>query len=88
VMLPVLRADFTLYETYRYVDEPPLDCPITAFGGEQDQMVSEQDLAAWREQTSREFALHMLPGNHFFLAASQDVILQIIARALRGHQTS
>ncbi len=82
VLLPVLRADFTLYETYRYVDAPPLDCPITAFGGEQDQMVSEQDLAAWRQQTSREFALHMLPGSHFFLSAGQNTVLRIIARAL------
>ena len=31
--LPILRADFTLVETYAYADEAPLDCPITAFGG-------------------------------------------------------
>jgi medium-chain acyl-[acyl-carrier-protein] hydrolase len=84
VLLPVLRADFTLYETYRYVDEPPLDCPITAFGGEQDQMVSKQDLAAWREQTSHEFTLHMLPGNHFFLATEQQTVLQGIKQALNN----
>ena len=33
LMLPCLRADFTVFETYSYGDEAPLPCPITAFGG-------------------------------------------------------
>ena len=34
--LPTLRADFTVYETYVYRDGPPLECPISAFGGNDD----------------------------------------------------
>jgi medium-chain acyl-[acyl-carrier-protein] hydrolase len=29
LFLPILRADFSLLETYIYKDEKPLDCPIT-----------------------------------------------------------
>jgi len=48
IMLPVLRADFAVYETYLYSTEPPLNCPISAFGGLQDHEVSDSDLEAWR----------------------------------------
>ena len=42
IMLPLLRADFALYETYVYSTEPPLNCPISAFGGLQDHRVNDQ----------------------------------------------
>ena len=40
LLLPMLRADFAVIETYVYVPEPPLNCPITAFSGWQDRKVS------------------------------------------------
>jgi medium-chain acyl-[acyl-carrier-protein] hydrolase len=75
VMLPILRADLTLCETYVYISEPPLDCPIAVFGGEQDSMVSTQELQEWRNQTRSAFTLHMLPGDHFFLHSRQNLLL-------------
>jgi len=83
LMLPILRADFTMYETYTYTREEPLACPITAFGGEQDTLVTVRELQSWREQTHGDFKLCMLPGNHFFLQGSQQQLLQIIASDLQ-----
>src|SRR6266404_5241949 len=31
LMIPLLRADFSVCETYEYKSEPPLDCPLTVF---------------------------------------------------------
>ena len=45
--LPALRADFAICETYNYLAEPPLACPISAFGGTQDPKVSRPELEAW-----------------------------------------
>lgn len=84
VMLPLLRADFAVYETYRYSTEPPLDCPISAFGGLQDQRVSRGDLEAWRNQTSVSFSLRMFPGDHFFLNTTQPALLRVLSQELRG----
>jgi len=84
IMLPVLRADFTVYETYAYATEPPLNCPISAFGGLQDQRVSGGDLEAWRDQTSASFSLRMFPGNHFFWNTTQPLLLQVLSQELRG----
>ena len=84
LMLPLLRADFSVVETYVYRPDVPLDCPLTAFGGLRDSEVSREQVEAWREQTTSEFALRMLPGGHFFLndAQSQTLLLSAIAREL------
>ena len=84
IMLPVLRADFVVYESYLYSAEPPLDCFIYGFGGLQDQRVSRGDLEAWRDQTSVSFSLRMFPGDHFFLNTTQPLLLQVLAQELRG----
>ena len=84
IMLPVLRADFAVYETYVYSTEPPLNCPISTFGGLEDHRVSRGDLEAWRDQTRGSFSLRMFPGDHFFLNATQPVLLRVLSEELRG----
>ena len=84
IMLPVLRADLAVYETYVYSTEPPLNCPISTFGGLQDRRVSRGDLEAWRDQTSASFSLRMFPGDHFFWHTTQPLLLQVLSQELRG----
>ena len=81
IMLPILRADFALYETYVYSNEPPLNCPISAFGGLQDRRVNDSDLEAWCAQTSVSFSLRMFPGDHFFL--TQPLLLRVLSKELQ-----
>jgi surfactin synthase thioesterase subunit len=83
IVLPVLRADFALYENYVYAPDSPLNCPIMAFGGSQDRKVSHRDLEAWRDQTSVAFSLRMFPGDHFFLNAAAAPLLQVLSRELQ-----
>ena len=85
MLLPVLRADFAVIETYAYTPESPLDCPITAFGGLQDREVRYDDLKVWQEQTNAAFSLHMLPGDHFFLQPAQPLLLQLLSQELYPH---
>lgn len=82
LVLPTLRADFAVYETYTYTAEEPLDCPILAFGGMQDTEVSLDELVAWREQSRRTFRLKMFDGDHFFLHQARSSILEVICHAL------
>lgn len=78
LLMPTLRADFAVIETYNYYNEPPLSCPITAFGGLEDTEASREDLAAWDSQTNNNFNLHMLPGNHFFINSARSLLLQLL----------
>ena len=80
LMLPILRADLEAEETYVYREEPPLSCPLVAFGGLGDAAVGREQLEGWRKQTAGEFVLHMLPGDHFFLNESQGQLLRLVAQ--------
>ncbi|KOP25498.1 gramicidin dehydrogenase [Hapalosiphon sp. MRB220] len=82
LFMPIIRADFAVLENYIYTPQTPLDCPITAFGGLQDQEVNHDQIKAWEEQTSAYFSLHMLPGNHFFLHSFQSFLLNIIYKKI------
>lgn len=82
LLLPAIRADFTIYETYIYLEEKPLDCPITAFGGLQDSIVSQEALLAWQKQTSSTFIWHMFPGDHFFLSSNRAFLLHTLSQEL------
>jgi medium-chain acyl-[acyl-carrier-protein] hydrolase len=83
LIMPLLRADFALGETYRYVPEPPLDLPISAYGGERDAEVSPAQVEAWREQTTARFHLRMFPGDHFFINGDRTLVLAELSRELR-----
>ena len=80
LLLPVLRADFALCETYVYTEEPPLNCPISVFGGLQDEYANPPALKAWQTQTCSSFSLQMFPGHHFFLNTVGEPFFQAITR--------
>jgi medium-chain acyl-[acyl-carrier-protein] hydrolase len=82
LMVPLLRADFQLIQTYKYHETPPLDCPITAFGGIEDEEVTPKQVEPWREHTTRRFELHTLPGDHFFIHSKQQMLLRVLTREL------
>ncbi len=67
MVLPILRADFQLFERYTHSFERPLECPMTVFGGMLDSVVPQEKLIPWRDETRGNFSLVMLPGDHFFL---------------------
>jgi medium-chain acyl-[acyl-carrier-protein] hydrolase len=82
MLLPILRADFEVCETYVYTAEPPLDCPISAFSGLGDEYVTREELEAWREHTTGRFSIRMFPGDHFYLNSARPYLLQALAREL------
>jgi len=85
LMLPMLKADFTLGETYQYVHDEPLQSSISALGGTEDNRVSPDDLLPWKEQTTGSFSSYMYPGGHFFLHTARQKILQTISQALQSY---
>ena len=82
LLLPLLRADFELNDTYSPPDQPPLDCPVTAFGGLADDEVKQEELAAWQEVTTGAFKLRMFSGDHFYLHQHQSTLIRMVAEEL------
>jgi medium-chain acyl-[acyl-carrier-protein] hydrolase len=83
LLIPTLRADFAVCETYTYTSDAPIDCSISAFGGLQDHEVSREQLEAWRDQSRASFSLCMFPGDHFFLDTAEPLLLKTIAQVLQ-----
>ena len=80
VLNPIPRADLEVCQTYEYEPGPPLDCPITVFGGLQDEEVSREQLEGWRDYTTSSFAVQMFPGNHFYLHSAAYVLLRMMRK--------
>lgn len=65
--LPVLRADLTVCEEYRWVPRPPLGSSMTAFSATRDPIAPRPSVEGWRTYTRGSVLHHHLEGDHFFL---------------------
>lgn len=89
LILPILRADFELNDTY--ISQPPmrqLRCAMTVLGGEQDTEVSPKALESWQEFTSGQFSSVIFPGAHFFLKPHLNEILTLVGQTLTAEITA
>jgi medium-chain acyl-[acyl-carrier-protein] hydrolase len=82
LMLPVIRADFSLTQTYAHTPQPPLSCPFSVFGGLRDVDVTREHLEGWCEHTTGPCSLRMFDGDHFFLLTAERKILEAVGREL------
>ncbi|MFB7026743.1 MULTISPECIES: thioesterase II family protein [unclassified Streptomyces] len=66
LLLPALRADYTLIETYRPAPAEPLDVPLVVVYGTDDEDAAVP-AAEWARHSSRSTEELALPGGHFYL---------------------
>ncbi|MFE9577470.1 thioesterase II family protein [Nocardia sp. NPDC006044] len=81
-LFTLLRADFAVNETYRHRPGPPLDLPVTVFGGTADPKVSPGELAGWRDCAAGPVGVRLVAGDHFFVVSQRASVLDHIARKL------
>ena len=84
-VLPALRADFAIYETYvPAAERAPLALPISALRGSDDACVSEEDLYTWGAETSCGLrGPEVFVGGHFFIEEWRDEVLATVAAHLQ-----
>ena len=82
LVLPAMRADFALLESYRYSSGAPLEIPIVAIGGVEDEDIRVESLRHWKDQTSNSFQLHALEGGHFFFRPDPTRHLELVLAEL------
>lgn len=77
VILPTLRADLAIMESLPQRGGcGALSIPMTAFGGEEDEMVVPADVAGWESYTTSSFTKVMLPGGHYFIHTEHNALLR------------
>lgn len=82
--LPMLRADFTMDETYYDKAGVVLHTPISAFGGEKDGEADESAICEWGKYTDNDFDYRIFPGGHFYLRDYEDEVISEVERRLQG----
>jgi surfactin synthase thioesterase subunit len=86
--LPVLNADFQLSDTPARPDLRAFDVPITVLMGDGDPTTSRALAEQWRTYSTGAFRIETIPGDHFFLHASRDRVIETVAAALAPLSTS
>jgi surfactin synthase thioesterase subunit len=84
LILPALRADFQIYETYRFDDKPPLDVPITVVAAENDPFISREQFQRWSSRTVREPQFIWTHQGRFGVLESKAVFDRVIASLTSG----
>lgn len=82
LFLPTLRADMTALETFGAPEAEPLTCALTVFGGDEDRLVSLDQLRAWRAYTTGAFRVKQFRGGHFYLNDLRAELVSEVSQAL------
>jgi surfactin synthase thioesterase subunit len=80
---PILRADFTITDTYRYSQTQKLNGPITVITGTEEGL-DEEDILTWKEETTGEVDFYQMSGKHFFIASHAEEIMRIISIKIKA----
>lgn len=88
LLLPLLRADFAIYEQYQFHAGSLLRCPITILGGKADALVPPGRLVPWQEHTLESGGVHLFAGGHFYLHEEPTAVWQVIRQTCLERQTS
>ncbi|MGI5243639.1 thioesterase II family protein [Dactylosporangium sp. CA-139066] len=79
-LLPSLRADYRINDTYLPTGGRPLDHPIYAYAGDRDPIAAPDDVAGWQLATTGAFRLRVFRGDHFYLRdAPPDFAAAVVA---------
>jgi medium-chain acyl-[acyl-carrier-protein] hydrolase len=82
LVLPTLRADLAVCETYDYRSERPLSCRVSAWGGTLDSDLNETELYGWSATTSGPFAVQRFHGGHMYIVGAGPVLAQRLSQTL------
>ena len=85
LFLPILKADFSVFESYEYADEPALDIPLSIYKGSQDAVITQMEVEAWQIHSSRPMSVQVFPGDHFYLQSQRSALLNSVSSVLGGY---
>ncbi|MBV8827421.1 MAG: thioesterase [Hyphomicrobiales bacterium] len=87
--LRILRADFRAIETYEWIDNGPLPCPLAAFVAAEDPAIDAHVVHEWERYSSGPAEIRWLAGatGHMYLDSHAEPILAAI-RARLGVETA
>ncbi|TXH70055.1 MAG: thioesterase [Lysobacteraceae bacterium] len=78
LMLPTIRADFSISEEYAYRPGPLLKIPISVYAGVDDDNKEIGQVDGWSQETTGDCRVTWFDGGHFFIdTQTQSVLKQL-----------
>ncbi|TDW48167.1 surfactin synthase thioesterase subunit [Flavobacterium sp. 270] len=62
---PILKADLTIVEVYKYQKKNKLNIPIDVFYGSEES--TEDEMQGWEEESNEKISITQMKGDHFFI---------------------
>lgn len=84
LVLPMVRNDFRLIETYSPAVFAPLPIPILALAGADDPRMTVAQAADWAEATAAGFGLEVFPGGHFYLEPLRVQVIDTVIKHMNA----
>ncbi|MFJ2026549.1 thioesterase II family protein [Streptomyces sp. NPDC087897] len=84
LLLPTLRADVRLHETYVPSFEGPLSVPVLSVRGRDDALVGAAEAAGWGRATTGKLTVAEPAGGHMYLAERPGDLLDLVAAEVRA----
>lgn len=84
LLLPLLRNDFKIAETYRYTGHSKFPCDLHVLGGHADADVPVATLSDWGNFFQRTPQVHTFSDGHFFIESQQSEVLSLIRSLSQG----
>ena len=81
---PIMEADNDLLRAYGYVEDDPLDIPISLFAASNDKLVHVHEVERWADQTTKQFELKLFPGDHFYIFSHRPWLMKALNKRLDG----
>ena len=75
LLLPMLRADLALAETWPPGPSLPVEVPLTTYSGRDDPVAPTHAVAAWASYARAGITAHQVDGDHFTLLSRPSRIL-------------
>ncbi|MGW3974362.1 thioesterase II family protein [Streptomyces ardesiacus] len=82
LILPAVRDDYRLVETYTPPSPARLPCPVSALLGTDDTEVTEEEAQGWSQWTDAPFRLLPFPGGHFYFSDVPHDVVRVITGLL------
>lgn len=83
LLMPAMKADLRLTETYTYEAEAPFTFPLQIMSGKGDTRLTPDLLMPWAEQTTGPAPLTYFDGGHFFIRDSRMEVTAFVSRMLK-----
>jgi surfactin synthase thioesterase subunit len=82
ILLPIVRKDFMICDTYEWAERARLSIPILVLGGTDDRIAPPGDLDRWADLTSAKTQVRTFAGGHFYFDDQLPDVLACISATM------